>query len=370
VNPSAAVTWAPALIALGIGLVSGALVIVRTLRSPTPARAGGQRGRDLAAKRDALVRQLQELEDTGSKRTAEQLLRERSEIELAAARVLLEIEEGGGEPAAPAARPERFVPAGGAPRAGFRTFGWGLATASAVWLLAVLVWRSAQPRDEGGVVTGGSAMSRAVAGDEEQLTAALARNPSDLSAHVALAHARFARHDLMGVWNEAARILELSPGNPTALAYQAAVRVAMGQPEIAVQLLRSAIAAEPAATAVAAAPAAAQPARRHVAGRIDLDPALAAAVRPGAVLFVYVRPAGVASGPPTAVKRLPPVFPAVFDLSDDDAMMGQPFPDPLLVEARLDEDGDPTTRPPTDPKAHLDGVRAGRTDLRLVLRRP
>ena len=367
-NPSAVVTWAPPLIALGIGLVSGALLIVRALRSPAPALLGGQRARDLAARRDALVRQLQELEDTGSKRSAEQLLRERSEIELAAARVLLEIEEAGGESAAPPARPEPSVPAGR--RAGFRTFGWGLATASAVWLLAVLVWQAAQPRDEGGVVTGGSAMSGAATADEEKLNAALARNPTDLSAHLALAHAQFARRDLMGVWNETARILELSPGNPTALAYQAAVRVAMGQPEIAVQLLRSATGAEPAAMAAAAAPAATQPARRHVAGRIDLDPALAAAVRPGAVLFVYVRPAGVASGPPTAVKRLAPVFPAGFDLSDDDAMMRQPFPDPLLVEARLDEDGDPTTRAPTDPKARLDGVRAGRTDLRLVLRRP
>jgi len=51
-------------------------------------------------------------------------------------------------------------------------------------------------------------------------------------------------------------------------------------------------------------------------------------------------------------------------------MMGQPLPDQLLIEARLDEDGDPTTRPPTDPKARLDGVKVGRTDLRLVLKRP
>jgi len=50
-------------------------------------------------------------------------------------------------------------------------------------------------------------------------------------------------------------------------------------------------------------------------------------------------------------------------------MMGQPFPETLLIEARLDEDGDPTTRPPTDPKARLDGVKVGRTNLKLVLKR-
>jgi len=63
-------------------------------------------------------------------------------------------------------------------------------------------------------------------------------------------------------------------------------------------------------------------------------------------------------------------FPAPFELSEADSMMGQPLPDRLLIEARLDSDGDPTTRPPTDPKARLDKVKTGRTDLRLILKRP
>jgi hypothetical protein len=50
-------------------------------------------------------------------------------------------------------------------------------------------------------------------------------------------------------------------------------------------------------------------------------------------------------------------------------MMGQALPDRLLIEARLDADGDPTTRSPDDPKARLDGVKTGRTDVRLLLRR-
>jgi hypothetical protein len=61
--------------------------------------------------------------------------------------------------------------------------------------------------------------------------------------------------------------------------------------------------------------------------------------------------------------------PVAVELSEADSMMGQPFPDVLLIEARLDSDGDPTTRSPTDPKARLDRVKAGQTDLRLVLRR-
>jgi len=48
-------------------------------------------------------------------------------------------------------------------------------------------------------------------------------------------------------------------------------------------------------------------------------------------------------------------------------MMGQPLPARARVEARIDSDGDPLTRVPTDPSARLDGVAAGSTRLRLVL---
>ena len=61
-------------------------------------------------------------------------------------------------------------------------------------------------------------------------------------------------------------------------------------------------------------------------------------------------------------------FPVAFEIGEEDAMMGQPFPDALLVEARLDGDGDPTTRPPTDPKARVDDVKTGSKDVKLVLR--
>lgn len=123
-------------------------------------------------------------------------------------------------------------------------------------------------------------------------------------------------------------------------------------------------------------PAEAEPARRvstsrGVSGTVDIDPSLSGKLPATGVLFVFVRAAGAASeGPPIAVKRLPATFPAAFELSQADSMMGQPLPDQLLIEARLDEDGDPTTRPPTDPKARLDHVKVGRADVRLVLKRP
>jgi tetratricopeptide (TPR) repeat protein len=456
-NSTIAVDWTPALVTLAIGVVTGVVLLWRARARMAPQRDRGDgtprrdpaRVRDLVARRDSLVRQLQELEDTGTKRTPEQLAGEREALELEAARVLLALDAAAG-PAAdsqPRSMPRR--PRGGVEtptgagvetraRAGVISFFWGVTSATALLLLVFFVWQSAKPREEGGSVTGNSpqraAQEEPGGGDEAELAAAVARNPSDLNAHLALAESRLLRRDLMGVWNEAARILELSPGNPRGLTYQAVVRLAMGQPAAAAELLRKVIAAAPdlidahaylalayarmgrrqeAESTVAAAsrrfpdraaeftrllgsfeqeraaavagaeasphaetppaspaPSARVPAGRHVAGRIDADPALASSIPPGAALFVYVRPAGVDSGPPVAVKRLPPVFPATFELSDANAMMGQPFPDPLFIEARLSADGVATTRSPTDPRARLDGVRAGRTDVVLVLKRP
>lgn len=463
-NTSAAVDWLPALAVLALGMVVGTVLVWRMLAaSRSAARDVPVQVRDLQGKRDALLRQLRELEDTASKRTPEQLARERYALELEAGQVLLALDERGahaGAERAPAtaagsghsgkrrrgtSRPA--VPAA-SDRAGVRGFLWGIGSATALLLLGLLVYQAAKPREEGGSVTGNlPAGSRSMStgggesadGEEAQIEAALAHNPDDVEARLAHAHLLLAHQDFMGVWKETGRVLERSPGNPQALAYQAIVRLAMGQAEVAVDLLKKAVATDPnlidgyvylavgyvrmgrmrdAEAAIArgserfpdraadfrrlladlqkqeapmanatAASGAANPhaglttpgtgtsrpatsaiSRRSVSGTVDIDPSLRSAIPPGAVLFVFVREAGAAGGPPVAVKRLPPTFPAVFELSEADSMMGQPFPDPLLIEARLDSDGDPTTRPPTDPKARLDRVKAGRSDVHLVLR--
>ncbi len=454
-NPS--VDWVPALAVLAVGLVFGALAVVRLF---AVSRRGARSGpgvpvqlRDLAGKRDALLRQLRELEDTASKRTPEQLARERYALELETARVLLELDERGvseGARRAPksAAGKSRRSAGASSDRAGLRGFLWGTGSATALLLLGFFVYQSAKPRDPGGSVTGDVPMGgRSAAGsgsaddEEARSQAALARNPQDIDGRLALVRVYVGRQDWMGVWKETARILEQAPGHPQALAYQALVRLAMGQSDVAVNMLTKAVAADPdlidayawlavgyvrlgrvrdaeatiaraskrfpdraaefrqlleeqkrEAAAVAQtslapgqsdphaglatpgdgtsiAPAPARSGGRRVAGTVDIEPSLRSAVAPGAILFVFAREAGAVGGPPVAVKRLPPTFPAAFELTEADSMMGQPFPDPLLIEARLDSDGDPTTRSPTDPKARLDRVKAGRTDVRLVLRR-
>jgi tetratricopeptide (TPR) repeat protein len=433
------VDWVPALVALGFGLALGAAVAVRAVLGRRAAAAATADERDLIAKRDALVQQLREMEDTARKRPPGELARERYQLELQAARVVLALEDR--TPASPPSSPVSR----GSDRSALRGFLWGIGTATAAGLLGVFVYQAAKPREAGGSLTGevpgrgapGMTANAPSDPDQAQIEAALARNPDDTDARLARARILLGRQDYMGVWGETTRVLEKSPGNPQALSYQALVRLEMGQGEVALDLLHQALRADPdlidayvhlalvhvrlgrtreAEADIAQAakrfpqqagelrralveiresqtdapPAAAAPnphvglatpggAQRppatatpgkHVSGTVDLDPALRDPISPQAVLFVFVRQAGASAGPPIAVKRLPPKFPAAFELSEADAMLGQPFPDALLLEARLDSDGDPMTRSPTDPKARLDRVRAGRSDLHLVLRRP
>jgi cytochrome c-type biogenesis protein CcmH len=96
---------------------------------------------------------------------------------------------------------------------------------------------------------------------------------------------------------------------------------------------------------------------------LDLDPA--ARARQG-TLFIIARGAG--GGPPVAVKRVAsPSFPLTVDLSAADSMMGQPLPERLRLEARLDTDGDPMTRPATDPASPATEVTLG-ASVRLALK--
>ena len=244
----------------------------------------------------------------------------------------------------------------------------------------------------------------------------------------------------MGVWNETQYVLTRQPGHPRALAYQALVRLAMGQGDMAVAMLKQAIAADPellearlhlalvyaslgrakeadAAIAEVArrAPEEAERLRRALAdvsreraqrppppptpprtrtrlsrplpsgaapsearagaaaagifGWIDADAAVGARIPAGTVVFLTVRPAGVAQGPPVAVKRLvSEAFPLQFELGASDSMMGQPLPERVRIDVRADSDGDPMTRPATDPAGYVDGIALGRTGVRIVLR--
>jgi tetratricopeptide (TPR) repeat protein len=458
--PAGSVNWEPALVVLTSGLVIGLLLVlwVRRRASAAPAAPAGETTplelRDLDGRVAALLVQLRELEDAAVKRTPEQLARERYALELEAARALQSREALTAKVAAAPATAAAAAPASAA-----RGFVWGAVSSAVVVAMLFLVFQAAERRPEGGSVTGsvggdrprgGMAPGGAPAAEAEappdartlELRASLAKNPDDHDTRLELARHLLLQRDLMGVWNETQYVLERQPAHPRALTYQSLVRLAMGQGDVAVAMLKQAIAAEPdlieahenlafvyaslgrtkeaeAAVAETArrSPADAQrlrealaqlaqsrqqapPAEAHadvpppsasgeagaaraaaapdasgsggaVFGWIEADAAVVARIRPGTVIFLTVRPAGVSTGPPAAAKRLESSsFPLQFEVGAGDSMMGpgQPLPERVRIDVRADSDGDPMTRPASDPAGFVDGVALGKTGVRIALK--
>jgi hypothetical protein len=124
--------------------------------------------------------------------------------------------------------------------------------------------------------------------------------------------------------------------------------------------LRGAVAAE----APPAAPGGGPPLR----GTIRISDELAARVPGQAVLFLIARTG--AAGPPTAVRRVAtPRFPLEFTLGPDDRMIAtMPFEGPFQLSARVDVDGDATTRNPGDLQGEAQGAFApGDSDIEIVI---
>jgi hypothetical protein len=120
--------------------------------------------------------------------------------------------------------------------------------------------------------------------------------------------------------------------------------------------------------AMASPPELAAPSGAPIRGTLRVAPELAAAQPGGAVLFLIAR--GEAPGPPVAVKRIEaPSFPLEFEIGPDDRMLKTlPFAGPLNLTARLDADGNATSRTPGDLQGAASGtVSPGTSGVELVL---
>jgi len=105
-----------------------------------------------------------------------------------------------------------------------------------------------------------------------------------------------------------------------------------------------------------------------IRGVVRIDDALAGRVPPDAVLFLIAR-AGPA-GPPLAVRRFTsPSFPLDFELGPEHRMIKTlPFAGELQLTARLDRDGDASSRTPGDLQGGAAGAFApGATGVEVVL---
>ncbi len=105
-----------------------------------------------------------------------------------------------------------------------------------------------------------------------------------------------------------------------------------------------------------------------ISGTVRIAVGLSGSVPNGAVLFIIARRGAV--GPPLAVKRVSaPRFPFDFSLGPDDRMIQAiPFEGPLQVTARVDADGNATSRDPGDLHGAAPGsFQPGATGIELLL---
>ena len=124
----------------------------------------------------------------------------------------------------------------------------------------------------------------------------------------------------------------------------------------------------PAPPGMRGAPAPAAEGGEPIRGTLRIAPELVAAQPAGAVLFLIAR--SEAAGPPLAVKRIEaPRFPLDFEIGPDDRMLkSMPFAGPVRLTARLDADGNATSRTPGDLQGVVKTpVSPGASGVELVL---
>jgi hypothetical protein len=113
----------------------------------------------------------------------------------------------------------------------------------------------------------------------------------------------------------------------------------------------------------------AKPGQVLLSGTIELDPSLARSVTGTMTVFVIARDRN-GKGHPILARRLDVAsFPTKFALGPEDSMMGQPPPDHVSLEARIDLDHDAMTREPDVPAAKIESVAIGSRNVTLTLKR-
>src|SRR5262245_26181254 len=109
-----------------------------------------------------------------------------------------------------------------------------------------------------------------------------------------------------------------------------------------------------------------------ISGTVVLAPEFQGRTAADAVLFIIARRGG--TGPPLAVKRIPaPHFPYSFSIGPEDRMIkAMPFAGPIELSARIDTDGNATTKSPGDVTGTAQGgpVEPGATGVTILLDKP
>lgn len=237
--------WASAISILAAGLILGALfVFFFKRRKSSPATLEGDLQRkDLEAKRDALLQQLQDpdLDPT-----------ERTRLELETAQTLRALD--GLESPLPVARGEsqaEGIPLSAGMNPTIKGFLWGAGSVAALAGLFYFVMQQSAPRKEGDTVTGAMSAAQPQQAAQQpdpmlmQLEAAVQREPDNLQLRNDLAQAYLERDNLMAVFEQTKIVLAKSPNDSRALTFQGLVRMAMGETDMATKMLQQATKVDP-----------------------------------------------------------------------------------------------------------------------------
>lgn len=236
--------WVSAIAILSAGLILGLLFVIFFNRKKAARKLGGEadlRYKDLTAKRDALLQQLRDLDENASPA-------ERQRLELATAEVLRELDERRGGDVV--IEPARDVTPASTMNPALKGFLWGAGSFAALAGLGYMVFQAANPRQDGGPVTGGdpaAQMQAAPTADPaiQQLEAAVQSDPNNLKLRNDLAQAWLERDNLMAVFEQTKFVLEKAPEDSRALTYQGLVRLAMGERDLAAKMLEHATKSDP-----------------------------------------------------------------------------------------------------------------------------
>ena len=472
----AEVHWLPGIITLLVAAGVGALAValMRRSESQSPASIGDSRDAatrqllldDLRQRKQQLLRALRDAQDRSGGSEIDPL--ELHDLELRAARAFRDLHEAeqahqprtsGADmsdeaPGAPAPTPQAASTSSGS----FAAFKW-MAVGAFLPLVAIsLYFGVSERKDEMTPMTGGNpALSGpmspgptpqsgqpggAVAGVPPDLRpqespaldrarALVAANPDDPEAWAALGWMLVEAQGWIDVFETARRLRELAPQHPDGFVLQASVRIAMGQGEIAQQLVTDALTIDPShvqalsfqgalamrrgdrsaaaaawerarsaagpgkgfeeliAMAQSDAPTPAMPSGHPTTSPPATAPqgqapsteraaddaitgrvvlAEGASFEGSGVLFIIARAKGVSAGPPAAAKRLSvQSFPIDYSISSADAMMGGTLPPEVTLTARLDSDGNAGTRSANDLTATPVDVATGSSAVLLKL---
>jgi tetratricopeptide (TPR) repeat protein len=369
-------TWGPSIIVLSIGIAIGLVMVIRSRgairRDPTV---------NAWARKDSLVDQLRALRADKMKIDPHHWEAKWILLLDEAAAALRDAEQAEITPLPDT--PDRPT----ANNAMGRRLLWGLAITVFFIGLGATLQMATQDRTQGGTMTGGAIVGGIPLADtikklEEEATA----DPTAIEPRNQLAHIAIQRGEMSEAmkWMDQARaldgehpevrthlaILQVSIGmteraktelaaalksNPTlseALLWSGLIDLRLGNREAAIPLLESALEnasnrEERMMASSALSEARKPPPTTKLTGQLTLGEGVSAPA--DGILFIMVRRTAEGAGPPVAAVRLNPRgIPGGFTITDRDMMMGGAWPEQVWVDARVDTDGNPTTKQSTD----------------------